>query len=82
MEIRRAKDGIVALDALLGIQSGGAPLVVSLEAANIWKLDDFPARGRLHGAMVWRVHLQGLMDTPPMVEIDVGPENSAQVLLV
>ncbi len=68
--------------ALLEIQSGGAPLVVPLEAADVRKLDDFLARGRLHGAMVWRVHLQGLMDFPPMVEIDVGTENAAQVPLV
>jgi len=72
----------VDVTALLGIQSGGTPLVVSLEAANIWKLDDFPALGRLHGSMVWRVHLQGLMDSPPMVEINVGTENAAQVPLV
>ncbi len=55
---------------------------MSLEAADVRKLDDLPARGRLHGAMLWRVHLQGLMDAPPMVEIDVGTENAAQVALV
>ena len=68
--------------ALLGIQLGCTPLVVSLEAADIWKLDDRPARGRLHGAMIWRVHLKRLMNAPLMVEIDVGTENTAQVLLV
>jgi hypothetical protein len=72
----------VKVSARLGIASGGAPLVVPLEAANIWKLDDFPARGRLHGAMIWRVHLQGLMDSPPMVKIDVRTDNAAQVPLV
>ncbi|ESQ14840.1 MAG: hypothetical protein N838_30930 [Thiohalocapsa sp. PB-PSB1] len=56
--------------------------MVSLEAADVRKLDDLPARVRLHGAMLWRVHLLGLMDSPPMVEIDVGTENAAQVPLV
>ena len=70
------------VSARLGIQSGGASLVVSLEATNIWKLDDPPARGRLHGGLIWRVHLQGLMDSPPMVEIDVRTDNAAQVPLV
>ena len=70
------------VSARLGIQSGGASLVVSLEATNIWKLDDPPARRRLHGALIWRVHLQGLMDSPPMVEIDVRTDNAAQVPLV
>ena len=34
---------VVGLTALLGIQSGGTPLVVSLEAADVGKLDDLPA---------------------------------------
>jgi len=72
----------VAVTALLGIQSGGAPLVMSLQAADIRKLDDLPARWRLHGTMVRRIHLKRLMNAPSMVEIDVGPENAAQVPLV
>ena len=52
--------------ALIGIQSGSAPLVVSPETVDVRKLDDLSAGGRLHGTMVWRIHLKGLMNAPSM----------------
>ena len=70
------------VSARLGTSSGGAPLVVSLEATNVWKLDDLSIRGRLHGAMIWRTQLQGLMNSPAMVKIDVRTDNAAQMPLV
>ncbi len=70
------------VSARLGTSSGGAPLVVSLEATNVWKLDDLSIRGRLHGAMIRRIHLQGLMNSPAMVKFDVGTKNAAQMPLV
>ncbi len=69
------------VSARLGIPSGCAPLVVSLEATHVWKLDNLPIRGRLHRAMIWRIHLQGLMNSPAMVKIDVRTDNAAQMPL-
>ena len=63
-------------------RSGGNAFVVSLQAADVGELDHVPELGRLHGAMVRRVHLQGLVNPPPMVEVDVASQNPAQVKLV
>jgi len=48
----KAAGGMVPID-----RSSGAPRVVSLVAANIWELDDFPEHGWLHRAMSGGVHL-------------------------
>ena len=55
---------------------------MSLESADIRELDNLPETGRLHGAMVGRVHLQGLMNPPLVIEIGIASQNSAQVPLV
>lgn len=76
------EDGSVKAARPTGNRSGRAPLVVSLESAGIRKLDHLPEIGWLHRAMVGRVHVQGLMNPPPVVEVDVASHNPAQVVLV
>ncbi len=64
--------GAVGTARSLGNSSGGSPLVVSLKSADIGELDDLAKLGRLDGTMFRRVHLQGLVNPPAMLEVDVA----------
>jgi hypothetical protein len=55
---------------------------MTLKATDIRKLDDFPEFARPHRAMLGGVHLQRLMNSPPVIEVDVAQQTSAQVALM
>ena len=63
-------------------QLGGATLVMMVKSTDIGKLDDLTQFWRLDSTRIWSVHVQGAVNPPSMVVIEVARKDSLEVAFV